>query len=245
MFNINFLLIYLVVFLLFGTVAIVSFRFIGSRTPKKLSIGLMLIYGALLLSSPIAAGFIVEDASEREEPLDIPHFYFEEVLVDYENRSLLDLEQDDFLQKIHVTEIPLDIEDFSTDAPLGIRSPEYGHNFSNPLIIEITDTVDQVVITQFTQRIYIDTYNIGHHFEPWDWSVDSNELYSTIPTTEINLYNFHPPKLALHFDRELQEKIPSYQNIGFIPREGAIIWIQLPEELEFHYRGGGPWRIKE
>lgn len=238
----------LISFALVGMAGALLLRFIGGRVSKKLSIRLIGLYTIVLLISPILAGFIVEDFSEREKPIDIPAFYFEEVLEDYEERSLEDLKQDEYLRQLTVSEILVDIKSFSEDSPLVMASSEFNYIYNNHLIIEITDTVDQVVITEFRQRHFIDNIDISKEFTPWNWTISSKTLRSEIPKIKVDLYSLAPTRIAFHFDPSLPESLPEHQNFGQsfgpIPSEGVIQWIQIPEELEFYYRGRGPWRIK-
>ncbi len=243
-----YLIINLVIFALVGIAGVLVLRSIGRRVSKKLSVRLIGLYTVVLLLSPILAGFIVEEV-ERKEPVDVPEYYYEQVFENYEERNLEDLQQDEYLRQLTVSEIPVDMESFSEDSPLWIASSDHGELYTYHLIIEVTDTVDQVVITQFVQRFFVDSIDISKQFIPWSWSIADKKLQAKVPEVKINLYSLSPTKIAFHFDGSLSEILQEQQTLGQsfgpAPREGMIQWIQIPEELEFYYRGRGPWRIKQ
>ncbi len=246
-----FAIINLLIFALIWIAGVLILRFIGRRVSKKLSIRLLGLYTIILLLSPILAGFIGEDAREQEEPINIPEFYSEKVFDDFEEKNLEDLQKDEYLRQLKVSEIPLDMDNYSKDSPLLIPFSESGYIYNNNLIIEVTDTVDHVVITEFRQRFFIDNIDISKEFTPWTWRISDKTLRAEIPPIKVNLYSLAPTPIAFHFDRSLRKSLQEQQRFGssFGPFPGGgimtIQWIQIPEELEFNYRGPGPWRIKQ
>ena len=240
-----FLVINLVVVALIAIAGVFACKFIGRRVSKKLSIRLIALYTLALLLSPIMAGFIGQDVNERKDPIEVPPYHFEKVLEDYENLNLEDLQEDEFLHQLAVTEISGDANDFPKGSSLMIRSSQFAYNHLNNLIIEVTDAVDSIVITQFNQRFIVDNLDITQEFNSWDWTIKNQELRAEIPQTKIQFNNLSPSSLAFHFDKELSKSIQDSFNFGFIPYENTIQWIQIPEGMDFQHRGNGPWRIKD
>lgn len=128
-----------------------------SRVSKKMALRFMALYCFLLVLSPVGAA-IVMDGRHGTEPIDVPYFYYQTVLEAKGNPTLEELLQDEYLYLLEVSEIPMEVNDFSHERPLQIltrhREHDDGYQFYQyQVVVERTEEVDRVEITQLTHRV--------------------------------------------------------------------------------------------
>ena len=235
------LLIFLIFILLLSAGIL---KFVGRRISKKLSIRIMIVYVVILILSPMIAEFTVEGIDSTEESRKVPRFYYEDVLDDYQNQSVKALEEDRYLQIVETSEISVDIDAYSKENPMAITSNHRGQEYGHYIVVEPTENIDSIIVTQFSQRFFIDHVDLSTMFDPWNWSLSSGELRANIQQMDVALYLQTPPYLAFHFESGYHISSLSAHDFTF-PYYSTIQWIQVPKDLEFHYEGDGPSRIKE
>ncbi|RQD69435.1 MAG: hypothetical protein D5S00_06845 [Tindallia sp. MSAO_Bac2] len=225
---INLALLYL---LFFGTG-----KLIMGRMPKKCSFVLMGIYGTLLLLSPLVLVF--GDAANYET-VDMEDEYYLWAM-GIEEWTLEDLLADEQLFLLDQKEIKMPEENFSETEPLIISGVDidFKHGFST--VLEATDEVTGIEITQIMQPAAVNGIDISKHVNPWQWSMVGKELQGKAPLTEIEMYILTPVPTFYHFQREKEDN--RFRGFSFISGE-VVQWIRIPKEIPVEFRGIEPDRI--
>lgn len=219
-------------------------KFVGRRISKKLSVRIMAVYVVLLVLSPLIAEVTVEGISSTEESGKVPRFYYQDVLENYQNQNLEALREDPKLHLVETSEIPVDINDYSKENPMVITSTNRGQEYGHYMVVEPTDKVDSIIVTQFTQRVFVDHVDISKMFVPWNWTLRSGELRASIQQMNVDLYLHTPPYLSFHFEPGYSVSPLDAYDFTF-PSYSTVQWIQVPKDLEFYYQGPGPQRVKQ
>lgn len=241
--------------LLFLVLAVFLSRFLGQKISTKLSIRIMGIYGLILLFSPFLAAFATDPIDDDDSISETPDFYYQEILENYEKHNLKDLKNDKYLSILKETIIQIPTDNFSEEDPFVISTTGmnvdgwYDREYGYTMIVERSDEVDNLVITQFHQRAFIQGYEVTQGFEPWtwlleDWRQDDGRLKAVLNRSEINLFTLIPLPFAFQFDEDTPRdgfggnQVPSLA-------VGTINWIQIPEDLSIRFQGSEPHRLIE
>lgn len=227
---------------------------IVKKISTKLSIRLMGLYLVILLLSPFLAALTEDAGHEGDGSTHIPPNHYSNVLENYRDYSLEDLKKDRYLATLHEEELSVDPENFSKENPFVILTMAHhadewsNRDPENYLIVEKTDAVNSVVITQFQQRSFIRGVDITEQLEPWHWSLESwstgnRQLNVEVQRSEVQLYSLSPLLQAFQFDasitnRTFAREFPSINS-------GTILWVQVPEALSIKLQGREPFRILE
>ncbi len=242
-------------FILFLLLVIFLSRFFGKKISTKLSIRLMGVYGMILLLSPFLAAFATDTVDKDDGITETPDFYYQEILENYGNYSLENLQNEEYLKVIKETELRVSTESFSDDDPFVISTTGlnvdgwYDRDYGYTMIVERSDEVENIIITQFQQRGFIQGYEVTQGFEPWTWTLDhwgqgAGRLKATLNRSEISLFTLTPPPFAFQFDEGIASdrfggsQVPSL-NVG------TINWILIPEDLPIRFQGSEPHRLIE
>ena len=230
-------------------------RFFGKKISTKLSLQLMGVYGVILLLSPFLSAFATDPVNEDDGITETPDFYYQDILEDYENYNLQDLKNDDYLSILKETVFGIPTENFSEEDPFVISTSGlnvdgwYDREYGYTMIVERSDEVEAVVITQFQQRAFIQGYEVTQGFEPWtwtldDWRQDDGRLKAVLNRSEINLFTLTPPPFAFQFDENIHSDRFGGSQVPTL-NVGTINWIQIPEDLPFRFQGSEPHRLIE
>ena len=242
------------VFLVFLVMAGALIRFIGKKISTKLSIRLMGLYLVILILSPFLAAFTGDVGDEGDVTTHVPPHHYISILENFQDYTLEDLKNDDYLAMLHEQEISVAVENFSKENPFIIFTSAHhadgwtDRDFENYLIVEITDAVDSVVITQFQQRAFITGIEITDQIQPWHWSLeswskDNLRLNVEIQRSDIQLYSLWPLLQAFQFDESINNRTFAREMPSI--NSGTIHWIQVPEALPVNLQGRKPFRIIE
>ena len=230
--SVVFLLINLMI--IYGLFKLIS-RVIQPRFTRGVAFKVFLVYSVVLIMSPLIAAFALDLESAPEDVIDTPKFYYSEVLQDYQNRTLEGLKKDAYLKMTEETRIPLDAVNQAGDGTLLISSAHQGNDYSFHQILEVTDEVEEIVITQFQQRAHLHGIDITEQLTPWRWAVTGNRLQAEILPTDIDMHVVFPIRHYFHFDRDHTLSDTHFTTV--FPNIGNIQWIQIPQELPFDYLG--------
>ncbi|SMP63516.1 hypothetical protein SAMN06296020_11139 [Anoxynatronum buryatiense] len=224
-------------------------KIVKSRISKKISIWVMAIYFILLFFSPLMAT-MMQGADKINEPVRVPDSYFMSVVENADTMTLEDLVEDEHFVLLDVREIPVALNDFSKDRPLKIASrhrdhDQFDHMYRYQLMVEVTDEVENVEISQFVQRTYTDQVEISQELVPWSWTMTEGRLKPEIHQTEIVRHRLSPNPLLFHFQEKhniiKNGSISQEMDFHFmIPEFRIIQWVRVPEDLHFLVQGVGP-----
>ena len=210
-------------------------RFIRPRFSRGVAFKVFLAYSVVLLISPLIVTFALDFSPDPDEVVEAPEFYYGRVLEDYENRTLEGLKEDEYLLLTDETLIPADVMEFSDEQPLRFSTRHQQNDYAFHVIVEVTDRVEDIVVTQFHQRATLNDIEITDQMVPWRWTVTGNRLQAEIPQIEINMYVVSPVRHYFHFDREHTFRGNHFHTM--FPDIGSIQWIQIPADLPFEYTG--------
>ncbi|MEN1760310.1 hypothetical protein [Anoxynatronum sibiricum] len=220
-------------------------KILKSRISKKISIWVMAMYFIVLVFSPLMAA-MMRGEDKINEPVRVPDAYFMSVVENAETMTLEDLVRDEHFVLLNVQEIPVFLNDFSKDSPLEIASrhrdhDQFDHRYRYQLMVEVTDEVENVEISQFVQRTYTDQVEISLELAPWSWTMTEGRLKPEIHQTEIVQHRLTPNPLFFHFkEKHSAIKNGSHsQEMDFhfmLPEFRVIQWIRVPEGLHFQFQ---------
>lgn len=226
------------------------YKLARSRGSIKTAMKLMILYSFLLALSPVAAAFVL-NGSQGPVPVPVPPFYYQTVLEKNEYVTLSDLLEDEKLHLLEVTGVAADHQNFSLEHPLRIATRHKEHDdgyqfYQYQVVVEITEEVDRVEITQLIQRIFINDVEVSGEFSPWTWTVDKNQLRPVIHPTEIVHYQVSPHPHLFHFEKDKPVSLAGFPHESLstsMGTVGVVQWIRLPADLPFEIQGPAPHRF--